>query len=202
MNDKLMKLMSVNFNPVQQASDTDRGGSSYVYMKKLISELLTLLSKYRIQTVFDAGCNDCRIGIAISPPITYYGGDISAAMVADSWIKRPTMNIKLHDVTSDPLPNVDLLFIKDVSIHLNNSDNRKVIQNWLASDIPWIMITHDEFENNSDFDYTDNEFPFAFVNWEQAPWNFPKPTEVIYEVQNNGRCMALWHRDQICPLFE
>ncbi len=200
MNEKLMKLMSIYFNPDQQAQDQSRGGSSIIHVEKLIVKLLPLFSKHNIQTMFDAGCNDCRIGIGISPPITYFGGDISAAMVADSWIKRPDINVVLHDVTSDTLPDVDLLFIKDVTIHLDNSDKRKIIQNWLSSNIPWIMVTHDEFENNSDCDYN-NGFPFAFVNWEKHPWNFPKPTAVIYEVGDAGRCMALWHRDQICPLF-
>ena len=195
-----MKLMSINFNPAQQESDTDRGGSSLTYMSKLISKLLPLFLKHNIQSMFDAGCNDCSIGIAISPPITYYGGDISIAMVADSWLKRPHMNIKLHDITTDGLPLVDVLFIKDVTIHLNNADKKRVIQNWLSSNIPWIMITHDEFEDNLDFNYADG-FPFAFVNWEASPWNFSKPADVIHEVGSHGRCMALWHRDQITGLI-
>jgi hypothetical protein len=197
MNNELMRLMTLNFNPRQQEKDQNRGGSSYEHLSKLIAELLPLFKKHNIQSMFDAGCNDCRIGIAISPPITYYGGDISASMVADSWQIRPQFNISLHDVTTDPLPKVDLLFVKDVTIHLDNADKKKVIQNWLSNDIPWLMVTHDEFEDNVDFEYADG-FPFASVNWEKAPWNFPKPIDVLHEVENAGRCMALWHRDQIC----
>jgi hypothetical protein len=59
------------------------------------------------------------------------------------------------------------------------------------------MITHDEFEDNLDFNYEDG-FPFAFVNWQREPWNFPTPTDVVHEVDSAGRCMALWHRDQLC----
>ena len=185
----------------QQLKDLNRGGSSDEYLVKLCSELLRLLERHRIQSMFDAGCNDCKIGIAVSPPIKYYGGDISMAMVADSWLKRPDLDIKLHDITTDPLPLVDLLFVKDVTIHLNDEDKKKIISNWLSSNIPYIMITHDEYEkDNIDFNYADG-FPFAFVNWEQSPWNFPKPLDVIYEVNHGGRCMALWHRDQICQLF-
>tara|TARA_B110000503_G_scaffold38328_1_gene62881 strand:- start:707 stop:1309 length:603 start_codon:yes stop_codon:yes gene_type:complete len=200
MNNNLMKTMSVLFTPDQQRVDLDRGGSSAKHIEKLIAELIPLFNKYNIQSMFDAGCNDCRIGIAISPPITYYGGDISAAMVADSWKNRPQFNINLHDATTDSFPNVDLLFVKDVSIHLSYADKLKLCNNWMSSDIPWIMITHDEFEKNSDFDYKDG-FPFAHVNWEVEPWNFPSPTDVIYEVDNAGRCMALWHRDQLMELI-
>jgi hypothetical protein len=201
MNNELMKLMTVNFNPTQQEAELNRGGSSHQHLSKLIAELLPLFEKHNIQSMFDAGCNDCRIGIAISPPIIYYGGDISAAMVADSWQKRPHFDIRLHDVTTDPLPKVDLLFVKDVTIHLNNVDKKNIIKNWLSSGIPWLMVTHDEFEDNLDFDYEDG-FPFAFVNWETNPWNFPKPIDVVYEVLSSGRCMALWHKDQICQLPE
>lgn len=200
MNNDLMKLMSVNFTPQQQELDRDRGGSSDSHIQNLIHELLELFKKHNIGSMFDAGCNDCKIGIGISPPIEYFGGDISAAMVADSWARRPNFNVKLHDVTTDPLPRVDVLFIKDVTIHLNNQDKKKIIHNWLASQIPWLMVTHDEFENNRDIDYNEG-FPFAFVNWEKDPWNFPKPTDTVYEIGDAGRCLALWHRDQICPLF-
>jgi hypothetical protein len=121
-------------------------------------------------------------------------------MVVDSWKHRSHFDIKLHDVTSDPLPVVDVLFVKDVTIHLNNNDKRKIINNWLDSNIPWIIMTHDEFEiNNKDFEYS-NGFPLAQVNWQLDPWNFPLPTECVYEVIDKGRCMALWHRDQIVGL--
>jgi hypothetical protein len=93
-----------------------------------------------------------------------------------------------------------VLFVKDVTIHLNNKDKRKIIDNWLASNIPWIMLTHDKFEiNNNDFEYS-HGFPFACVNWQLNPWNFPLPTECVYEVIDDGRCMALWHRNQLLEL--
>jgi hypothetical protein len=201
MNNELMKLMSVYFDPSQQNLDKNRGGSDLLYMEKLIAELLVLFKKYNIVSMFDAGCNDCRIGTAISPPMIYSGGDISAAMVADSWKHRSHFDIKLHDVTSDPLPVVDVLFVKDVTIHLNNNDKRKIINNWLDSNIPWIMLTHDEFEtNNNDFEYSTG-FPLTRVNWQLSPWNFPLPTECVYEVIDKGRCMALWHRDHLVGLM-
>lgn len=192
-----MRLMTLNFNPVQQQKDQDRGGSSLEYTAKLRRELPIVFKKHKIQSIFDAGCNDCSWMSTLIDNLDYSGGDISQSMVTDLQSRRPELNIVLHDVTTDKLPFVDVLFIKDVTIHLNNADKKKVIQNWLASNIPWIMVTHDEFEDNVDFDYADG-FPFAFVNWEKAPWNFPKPTDVIYEISTYGRCMALWHRDQLC----
>lgn len=197
MNNELMKLMSNLFDPQQQARDENRGGSSMEHTAKLRQELPLFFKKHNIQSIFDAGCNDCSWMSTLIDNLDYYGGDISQPMVTDLQSRHPDFNIKLHDVTTNTFPSVDLLFVKDVTIHLNKADKKKVIQNWLGSDIPWIMVTHDEFEDNLDFNYEDG-FPFAFVNWERAPWNFSKPTDVIYEVGSAGRCMALWHRDQIC----
>ena len=189
--------MTEYFTPSQQALDENRGGSSLEYTAKLRRELPMVLKKHKIQSIFDAGCNDCSWISTLIDNLDYSGGDISQAMVTDLQSRRPELNVVLHDVTTDKLPDVDLLFIKDVTIHLNNTDKKKIIQNWLSSNIPWIMITHDENTTNLDFNYEDG-FPFAFVDWESDPWNFPNPIGVVYEIGTYGRCMALWHKDQIC----
>jgi hypothetical protein len=191
--------MSRYFTPEQQALDNDRGGSSLEYTTKLRRELPDFFKKYNIQSIFDAGCNDCSWMNTILTNFKYYGGDISQPLITDLQSRYPQLNVSLHDVTTDLLPSVDVLFVRDVTIHLNYIDKKQVITNWLSSNIPYIMVTHDEFEDNVDFDY-EAGFPFAFVNWELAPWNFPTPVDCIYEVNNAGRCMALWHRDQICQL--
>jgi hypothetical protein len=197
MNNFLKQQMSHYFTPEQQAQDEDRGGSSIEYTAKLRHKLPLLLKKHNIQSMFDAGCNDCSWMSTLIDNLDYYGGDISQPMIIDLQNRHPNLKVSHHDVTTDPLPTVDLLFVKDVTIHLNNADKKKVIQNWLSSGIPWLMITHDEFEDNLDFNSEDG-FPFAFVNWQREPWNFPTPTDVVHEVDSAGRCMALWHRDQLC----
>lgn len=200
MNNELSNLMSGYFKPEFQISDNDRGGSSMDYTKKLRNELPGLLNKYSIQSIFDAGCNDCSWMSTLIDNLDYYGGDVSINMIVDLQQRHPELKVLHHDATTDPFPPVDLLFIRDVTIHLNYTDKKKVIENWLSSKIPWILVTHDDDENtNLDFDYADG-FPWAQVNWEKDPWNFPKPTDVIYEIGTYGRCMALWHRDQICQL--
>ena len=197
-----MKLMSWYYKPVLQRNDANRGGSSMEYTAKLRRELPDFFKKHNICSVFDAGCNDCSWMSTIIDNLDYHGGDVSIDMVTDLQSRRPDLKVFHHDVTTDPLPLVDLLFIKEViilevTIHLNNADKKKVIQNWLSSGITWLMVTHDENENNLDYEYTAG-FPFAQVNWEKDPWCFPKPTDVVYEGSRAGRCMALWHKDQLC----
>jgi hypothetical protein len=134
--------------------------------------------------------------------VEYQGGDISLAMVAHVWRWYPNLNVQVHDATSDPFPKVDLLFVRDVTIHLNNADKRKLLQNWLDSDIPWILITHSKhIENNNDFAYGD-EFPLGEVNWELPPWNLPPPKEILWEYEEGGRSMSLWSRKQIAKTLK
>jgi hypothetical protein len=200
MNKNLQQQMSQYFTPQQQSLDIDRGGSAMDYTQKLRNELPAVLKKHNIHSMFDAGCNDCSWMSTLLVHLDYHGGDISVPMVADLQQRHPELDISCHDITTDELPLVDVLFIKDVTIHLDYRDKKKIVKNWLSSDIPWIMLTHDEFEDNKDFDYADG-FPFAHVNWERSPWNFPRPTDCVYEVGDAGRCMALWHRDQIAGLI-
>lgn len=203
MNLTLQRLFSLFYTPEQQANE-DRGASSLEWTQKLRDELPNLYARHNIRSMFDAGCNDCSWSSRFERTIEYYGGDISLPMVASVWRNFPALNVILHDVTTDPLPVVDVLFVRDVAIHLNNTDKVRMLQNWLNSSIPWLLITHDEHEHkNQDFEYSQEHFPLGCVNWGLAPWNFPKPIDQIYEVNcdESGRCMALWHRDQLKDLI-
>lgn len=202
MNLNLQRLFSLAYTPEQQAKE-DRLASSLEWTAKLRDELPTLYSRHGIRSMFDAGCNDCSWSSRLEQSIEYHGGDISLPMVASVWRNFPDLDVILHDITTDTLPAVDVLFVRDVTIHLNTSDKVRVLRNWLDSGIPWLLITHDEYEQqNRDFEYGKEDFPLGWVNWSLAPWHFPKPTDQIYEVDRDesGRCMALWHRDQLKDL--
>jgi hypothetical protein len=111
---------------------------------------------------------------------------------------NPTLDIVWHDVTTDPLPAVDLLFVRDVAIHLNTADKQRLISNWISSEISWILMTQDDLIVNSDFEYNPETFPESQVNWMATPWNFPAPTDILLESENgNNRKLALWHRSQL-----
>lgn len=194
MNLDLQKLFSLAYGP--DRSDNSTGASSIEGTARLRENVIALLKKHQIKTMFDAGCNDCNWSQFLAESISYQGGDISLAMIAHVWDKRPWLDVRLHDATTDPFPNADVLFVRDVAIHLNNQDKIKLWNNWYRSTIPWILITHNlEVDTNSDFEYS-MQFPFSPANWEITPWNYPAPVDRIWEYGPDGRSMALWHRDQ------
>lgn len=203
MNLTLQKMFSLAYTPEHQATE-DRAGSSLEWTQKLRNELPGLYKKYNINSMFDAGCNDCSWSSRLESSIEYHGGDISLPMIASVWKNYPKLDVILHDITTDPLPAVDVLFVRDVAIHLNNQDKTALLKNWLHSTIPWLLITQDDYErDNPNVDYDKINFPVACVNWTKAPWNFPDPTDQIWETNGYeyGRRLALWHRNQIKGLI-
>jgi len=183
-------------SPVDQ-----RGASSMYGTAHMLSQLPALFKNHSITSIFDAGSNDCAWQIqTLAKLVNYSAGDHNPKMVAIAKASNPELDIIVHDIRTDPFPNVDAVFCRDVAIHLNNYNKRLMIGNWLKSGIPWILMTHiDNPNENKDFEHTDTEFPFAEINWKRSPWNFPEPTDFVIDLwPGSCRHMALWHRDQIC----
>lgn len=198
MNTQLQKIFSFFYTP-GLTNNTEHGASSKAGTAELRDKIVELFDRHNIRSIFDAGCNDCNWMQIISQYVDYHGGDISLAMVAECWRQWPELDIIVHDVTTDPIPEVDLLFVRDVAIHLNNKDKLSLWKNWMNSSVPWILITHNRKEVvvNEDTKYMRKQLPFAAADWELAPWNFPPPTDFVEEYKPGGRCMALWHQDQL-----
>jgi SAM-dependent methyltransferase len=194
MNPNLQKIFSRLYSPTQTNGNL-AGASSVLGTQQLRDGIIDLFEKYKIASIFDAGCNDCNWIKIINQFVQYHGGDISLAMVADAWQRHPELDVVLHDVTTDPIPKVDLLFVRDVAIHLNNHDRQQLWLNWYRSSVPWILITHQSLvDQNTDIKYSEQNFPFSAVNWQSAPWNFPAPLDQVTDKDANN--MSLWHRSQ------
>ena len=200
MNVELQEIFSRWYRPELLQNSVD-GASSVAGTTQLRFRIVELFQRYNITSIFDAGCNDCGWMSLVMPYVRYHGGDISRHLVKDLQQRKPELDIVLHDITTDTIPAVDLLFVRDVAIHLNNKDKLQMWKNWISSEVPWILTTHiRDVDKNIDFEYSDN-FPFSAMNWELEPWNFPAPADAIDEYGPGGRCLALWHRDQFKGLI-
>lgn len=181
-----------------------RGSSSLTGTEILRKQLPELFKKYNINSMFDAGANDAAWqAVSLANTILYSAGDRNPSMVKIAKTAHPHLNIIIHDITVDPLPQVDLLFVRDVAIHLNNQSKRDMINNWKSSNIPWLLTTQLNYaKQNLDFEYDYRTLQFAEINWRLAPWNWPDPiasvVDTVPELPGNDRVMGLWHRDQIC----
>jgi hypothetical protein len=202
MNPELQKMFTKFYNPQVCPSEHLRGSSSLAGTEKIRNELWLLFQRHSIVSMFDAGCNDCAWAHTIDSRIIYSGGDISAELIADAQHRYPNLNIRVFDVTSDPIPPVDVLFMRDVAIHLGNADKLRMLHNWLDSGISWLLTTTEPaHQENLDVEYTVDGFPWAGLNWQSVPWNFPEPRDYIVEQGHTSRRLALWHRDQLKDLI-
>jgi hypothetical protein len=201
MNTFLQKLFTKFYNIHTVPADEDRGASSIAYTQRLRDRMQDMFIRHGIRSMFDAGCNDCTWVSRLGDSVEYHGGDISLSMIAQVWFKHPGLDVTVHDATTDAFPLVDVLFVRDVAIHLCQNDKWLLLDNWVRSGIPWILITQDpDVKENKDVVYNTeiNEFPIAVVNWHLDPWKFPEPADRVYEMSDDcGRNMSLWHVDQL-----
>jgi hypothetical protein len=76
-----------------------------------------------------------------------------------------------------------------------------LLTNFINSQAPWLMITHlPDVSVNHDIP-VDLNIITAETNWCLAPWNFPEPVDTAYEYKPGGRCLALWHRNQLITIL-
>lgn len=198
MIDNVKQIWTDAFKTV--LDDNQRGASSIEYTQKIFANLNDFFHRYNITSMFDAGCNDAAWINNLNLAVKYQGGDISSSIIRSN--KNHNLNLIEHDIRQDPIPPCDLLWIRDVMIHLKDQDRQCILKNWLTSNIPWIMMTQCDGSINQDIVY-DNKIQCSETNWYAAPWNFPKGVDYIWEmcdVNLMGRKMELWHRDQIYHL--
>lgn len=164
-------------------------GSTMEYTEDLRILIPALLERYAIRSMFDAGCGDRNWMKHTVLSCSYLGGDL-----AEDFIEIGEGLVISHDITVDPIPQVDLVFIRDVAIHLCDADRLKLLQNLAASNCRYVLMTHCFNTENRDVNYT--SFPFSDVNWTIQPWSLPNPLELIRETINH-KCLALWTIQQI-----
>lgn len=187
-----------------------RGSSSLAGTAHLCRQLPEIFNKHNIRSMFDAGANDAAWQArTLAHMVEYHAGERNAPIVAVAKKIFPDIDICVHDMTQDPFPKVDLLFVRDAAIHLNNFYKHCLLKNWLNSEIPWLMITQiNDCRLNTDQDQTPGQWYAADVNWHLEPWNFPPAREYVEDLHPEAidflgpnvpiqRFMCLWHRDQI-----
>ena len=121
-------------------------GSNLSATENLRNALPSLFERYAIKTVLDVPCGDyywMRHVIKVNPQINYIGGDIVASMIAFNTeaFRADNVSFALIDLTTDDLPDVDLLIVRDCMFHLSFDDIAKVKANIKRSKIKYLLTT-------------------------------------------------------------
>lgn len=176
--------------------------------KRLRAALPRLFDTYKVTRFVDAPCGDFFWMQHVDlTGIHYTGWEISTALNDfNQQFSSPSRHFALGDITSDPLPAADMLMVRDCLVHLTFEMRWAFFDNFLASDIPWLLVTSWVRPENRWVYKNGGEKSF---NMQAEPFSFGPPVEFILEtadtlpegeesnLESNHRGMGLWHRDAI-----
>lgn len=179
-------------------------GSDLVQTAVVQRELPRIVEYLSASTLLDIPCGDFFWMRNVEIPAQYIGADIVEELVAANnamWANSGRKFVKL-DLCLDPLPKVDLIFSRDVLVHLSFKDIRLAVANMKDSGSEWLLTTT--------FPGRGGNVDIATGDWrpldlQAEPFNFPKPTLILNEecTQASGaysdKSLGLWRLADLTP---
>lgn len=177
-------------------------GSELAATKHYRTALAALMQQRGFTSLFDAPCGDLHWMphlLATLPQLAYQGGDISASLVADLQQRHPNLSLRAFDICVDAFPKVDVWHCRDCLFHLPNAQIRKALENFVASEIPYALLTtHRARWLHRNLDIAG--VGFRFLDLERAPFHFPAPLASLPDYHRGvdfPRYVGLWSRGMI-----
>lgn len=179
-------------------SDSRSGaGSDLVQTLVVRAELPRIVKEFNIGKMLDIPCGDWHWMKEASIKVDYIGADIVPEI-----IKRNTelysndrCKFRTLDLIQDDLPMVDLIFSRDVLVHLSFEDIFSALSNIDRSGSKYLLTTtFSSRETNVDIP-TGRWRP---INLQKAPFHFPEPLQLINENCTEGdgswgdKSLGLW----------
>ena len=174
-------------------------GSEAVQTESLIKDLNEFFKTKNIKSVLDIPCGDFnwmqRVDLS---NVKYIGADIVESLIKKNKQKfqeNENLQFQVLDLTSDDLPASDVIIVRDCLVHLSYENIEAAINNMKSSNSKYLLTTTFPNANNNHDIITGD---WRALNFEKAPFNFPKPILVIDEVaslhnlQGKGKAMYLW----------
>ena len=188
--------------------DESRSGpsSTLTRTKNLREKLPILIDKLNIKSIFDAPCGDLNWMkyFIDETKITYIGGDIVLPMInshKEHYSDIKNVNFIHIDLTSQEYPVADMMLCRDCLFHLSYDDTLKVLKNFVASRIPYLLTTT-HFNKGQ---ITNKDIVTGAWRWMDLfmpPYNFPKDTLSRITDGGGDREMCLWSREQVAQVVE
>ena len=126
-------------------------GSELENTKNVRKELVKLIDQLKIKKFLDIPCGDFNwMQHIINKDIEYVGGDIVTELIDLNKKKFINSNIKFIELNliEDKLPQADLMLCRDCLIHLSNNNIKKILNNFINSEIKYLLVT--SYEANLD----------------------------------------------------
>jgi hypothetical protein len=178
-------------------------GSDSVQTRIIIDELPKLFKELGIKTLLDIPCGDFHWMQKVDlGGVKYLGADIVKELINENKrkISKKTIDFIHLNLTSDPLPEVDLILCRDCLVHLSYEDIFLALDNLFKSKSRYVLTTtFPERNENCDIPTGD----WRPINLEKSPFNLKRPLRIINEgcIEFDGafkdKSLALWKIDDL-----
>lgn len=166
----------------------------------LASRLPMFLRSLGIRSILDVPCGDLN-WMSDFPlgSITYVGADVVPELIeknASSF--RHIGSFLCLDACRDPLPPADLIFCRDMVIHLPNELIGRFLRNVAKSSAKWLLCTRylgpiGPREVNVDIEVGE----FRAVDLCEPPFGLPAPLAMFPEFFHKWKTLGLWSIDEV-----
>ena len=147
--------------------------------------------------MLDVPCGDFNWMRLLDLRVDYFGADIVPQLIEMNQRKysRPGRAFGLLDVVKDPLPRADLVFSRDLLVHLSERDIRSALENIFNSGAKYLVATtFTSRDKNVDIETGQ----WRTLNLQRPPFFFPPPIRLINERCPEGgglwadKCLGVW----------
>jgi SAM-dependent methyltransferase len=130
-------------NNLWTSSESSSGIGSELKNTELIrNELPYLFQKFDIKSMLDIPCGDWNWMKKVDlSNVSYIGADIVEKLIISNKQSYPNIDFRTLDLTTDELPKVDLVFVRDCLGHLTNENVHKAIANIRNSGSKYLLAT-------------------------------------------------------------
>jgi hypothetical protein len=183
-------------------------GSGIEQTKVIRSVLPGLLREYQVRSVLDAPCGDFFwMRFMDLSDIEYIGVDIVEEAINKNNLEfaQKSRRFEVMDVVKVRPPKVDMIFCRDLLVHLSLDDGMKVIGNFMDSGSRYLLTTTftDRLSNMYDIRIKPGEVFWRPLNLEKPPFSFDAPIKMINEGCTEGdghyrdKSLGLWRLSDI-----
>jgi hypothetical protein len=171
--------------------------STVRYTEGLRTQLPELFRTFGVKRILDAPCGDYNWFRLVprTADLTYIGADIVDALVERNQKAYGDAGTSFRhlDITQDRMPDADVWMCRDCLFHFSDRNIWRALQNFLQSDINYLLTTtFPESTENRNIATGD----FRPLNLELPPFSFPSPIVQLDDwIEGHSvKKLALWER--------
>jgi hypothetical protein len=171
-----------SFNGIQSKSGP---GSELDQTSVIRNQLPSLIKRLGIESFCDVPCGDFNWMQHVDlGNVNYFGFDIASDLVNNLRVNFQSEKRQFAElnIVEDKLESYDLIFCRDLLVHLNFLDAQRVIANIRSSGSKYLLTTtFTERKKNKNISYNEKKIGWYAINLELPPFNFGNPIETINE---------------------